>query len=77
MKLILTSTEAVNTPGIVRWAINGYKFKSDRKRLLNVLMAYAPDDEREKYKKIFHRLLLGKIEWAEQDGSVTFTIPEK
>jgi hypothetical protein len=34
----LISTEMVNTPGILAWAINGYAFKKDRPALLKVLM---------------------------------------
>ena len=34
----LQSTSMVNAPGMLRWAINGYKFKRDRKVMLDVAM---------------------------------------
>ena len=34
----LQSVAMVNTPGLLRWAQNGYKFKRDRKKLLRVFV---------------------------------------
>jgi len=36
LTLTLESTPMLNTAGLLRWAINGYKFKKDRKRLRRV-----------------------------------------
>ena len=41
----LASTEMVHALGILRWAINGYKFKRDRKAMLSVVKAWpGPTD---------------------------------
>jgi hypothetical protein len=36
----LQSTSFCHAPGIIRWAINGYKFKRDQKVILDVLSAW-------------------------------------
>ena len=36
LTLTLESTPMLNTAGLLRWAMNGYKFKKDRKRLRRV-----------------------------------------
>ena len=36
LTLKLESTPMLNTAGLLRWAMNGYKFKKDRKRLRRV-----------------------------------------
>ena len=36
----LTSTEGVSAPGILRWAMNGYRFKRDRNALIKVMQAW-------------------------------------
>jgi hypothetical protein len=63
----LSSSSFVNTPGLLRWAINGYKFKRDRKYLLKVFVdGYtgpgAPSPE------TFDRLLKGLIPYTVEDG---------
>ncbi len=74
----LLSTSLVCTPGILRWAQNGYKFKKDRKALLNIFVqTYSGDNA--PTKEEFHRLLLGEITWTEEqqeDGykSVCFEV---
>jgi hypothetical protein len=64
------------TPGILRWAIAGYKFPKDRNSLLLVFVsgyqghgAPTPD--------VFDRLLKGEIPYTVEDskhgGTVVFT----
>jgi hypothetical protein len=65
----LGSDDMVNAAGILRWAINGYAFKSDRKKIMNVMHTWSgPSDE------TYHRLLMGEIPYTvDEDGSVKFT----
>lgn len=63
----LQSAPMINTPGVLRWAINGYKFKRDRKKLLRVFVEgyggeHAPPAD------IYDKLLKGEIEWKEEPG---------
>ena len=37
----LKSTSGVYTPGLIKWAINGYRFKRDRKAMLRVLDSFG------------------------------------
>ena len=34
----LKSTSGVYTPGLIKWAINGYRFKRDRKAMVRLFM---------------------------------------
>jgi len=61
----LLSTSLVNTPGILRWAQNGYKFKKDRKALLRVFVETYTGENCPTSDE-FHRLLLGEITWTEE-----------
>lgn len=36
----LASTNMVSAPGILRWAMNGHKFKKDRKRMRDVMKSW-------------------------------------
>jgi hypothetical protein len=70
----LLSTSWINTPGVLRWAINGYKFKKDRRKLANVFIeGFGLDPE------LVHDLLSEKIPWKEVEGehggSVQITVP--
>ena len=40
MQYRLESDNMCYAPGIIDWAINGYKFQQDRKRMLNVILAW-------------------------------------
>ena len=42
MFLTLESTPMLNTAGLLRWAMNGYKFKKDRKKLRRVFIEGFP-----------------------------------
>jgi hypothetical protein len=74
----LLSSSLICTPGILRWAMNGYKFRKDRKALLRVFTEgfqgpIAPPAD------VFDRLLKGEIKYTVEDeddkngGTVVFT----
>jgi hypothetical protein len=63
----LGSSEMVHTPGIVRWAINGYHFKEDRPALMNVLRGWNLPDP------AIDALLSGKASYAVEGDVVVFT----
>jgi hypothetical protein len=66
----LQSTGMFNTPGMLRWAINGYKFKKDRKALLKVWVEGFPGPAPEAYEA----LLEGKLPYAvDKENAVIFT----
>jgi hypothetical protein len=70
MTIKLTSSSLIHTPGIFRWAQNGYKFKSDRKQMVNIICeGYGLTAECAK------DLLSGKtpVTIDEDNGTVTFT----
>jgi hypothetical protein len=59
----------VNTPGILAWAINGYKFKKDRKAMRRVLAeGYDLTD------KVADGLLSGKIPHRIEGDEVVFEV---
>lgn len=61
----------MHTPGILRWAMNGYRFKKDRAAMLRVFVEGFPFADGP---SIFPRLLSGEIPWTEdEEGSVHFT----
>jgi hypothetical protein len=73
----LASSSMICTPGLLLWAINGYKFKRDRKSLLLTFVsgyqgqgAPTPD--------VFDRLLKGEIPYSVEEsdhgGTVVFTV---
>jgi hypothetical protein len=64
------------TPGLLRWAINGYRFKADREQLLDMFVdGYS--GEAAPPRRVFHRLLMGEIPYTVEDsdhgGTVVFT----
>lgn len=66
---VMQSVPMMSAPGVLRWAINGYKFKRDRQKMLDVVKCWeGPSDE------VYHRLLNGEIEWTvDEDNNVVFT----
>jgi hypothetical protein len=67
VQVALTSTEMVCTPGILRWAANGYKFKRDRKKMIAVIaQTYNLKDE------VAKGLLDGSIPYRVEGESVVF-----
>ncbi|MFT9091573.1 MAG: hypothetical protein ABF479_11315 [Gluconacetobacter sp.] len=67
-KYRLGSSEAVYSPGIIRWAVNGYAFEDDREKLLNVITATWSSIPRE----TAHKLLSGEIPYTVEGESVVF-----
>jgi hypothetical protein len=66
----LQSTSMFHTPGMLIWAINGYKFKKDRPALLKMWVEGYPGPAKEAYEA----LLEGKLPWAVDDAAaVIFT----
>jgi len=71
----LGSNEMVNTPGLLRWAMNGYHFASDRPSLLNVFTSGWSQEENPNNppKEMFDRLLKGEIPFTVENNAVIFT----
>jgi hypothetical protein len=65
----LASAEFVHAPGLIRWAVNGYHFKKDRSRLLNVVTAAYGGLPRAAAQK----LLSGKVKYKIEKDTVVFT----
>jgi hypothetical protein len=72
----LGSSEMFCTPGILVWAINGYRFKRDRKNLLKVFVTGWTGDNAPP-RSVLDRLLKGGIPYTVEDsehgGTVVFT----
>ena len=70
----LGSSPMINTPGILRWAISGYHFKRDRKKLLRVFTTgYVGSAENPAPSaEVFDRLLKGEIPWTQEGETVVF-----
>lgn len=66
----LKSTSLCNTPGILAWAMNGYKFKSDRRAMAAVFTeGFGLTDQ------CAHDLLSGKTTHSIEGDSVVFVYP--
>jgi hypothetical protein len=69
----LQSAPMISTPGVLAWAINGYKFKRDRKKLLRVFVdgyggPNAPPAD------VYDKLLKGEIPYTvDAENSVVFS----
>lgn len=63
----LQSNGIIHTPGILAWAINGYKFDRDKDVLKRVFTEgyNLPDD-------VAHKLLNGDIVYAVEGSTVVF-----
>jgi hypothetical protein len=57
-------------PGIVAWAINGYKFKEDRDAILNVILAWDIPEQ------VAKDLLSEKVPYTVEDGTVVVEAAE-
>jgi hypothetical protein len=68
MQYRLASSGLVNTPGVLRWAINGYHFPKDRKAMARVFIEGWGIPE-----AAAHALLSGKAPYTvEKNGVVVF-----
>lgn len=63
----LASTEMVSAPGLLRWAINGYKFKRDRKQMLDVMASWPVPRE------ALRKLLAEEVSYTVEGDVVIFT----
>lgn len=74
MTLVLESTPMLNTPGLLRWAINGYRFKRDRK----VLRAVFTEGFQHPHltDTVVDRLLKGELPYKVENESVVIELPD-
>jgi hypothetical protein len=70
----LSSNSLFHTPGVLRWAISGYKFKKDRKKLRNIFVEGFPHPRLslEEWGEVIHRLLMGEISYKVIGEAVVF-----
>jgi hypothetical protein len=69
----LGASEMFNTAGVLRWAIAGYRVRSQRRKMLDIfrLGFHGPNTPSV---AVWKQLLDGKIAWeAGDNGSVTFS----
>ena len=57
-----------SAPGIIRWAINGYKFKEDREKILNVVLAWDIPEH------VAKELLSEKVPYTVEDETVVIEV---
>lgn len=69
----LGSAPLIYTPGVIRWAINGYNFPKDRPRLLDAVVNGFPGPKAPD-RITFHRLLKGDIPYKVEGEAVVFTV---
>lgn len=65
----LTSSEFVSAPGMLAWAINGYRFPRDRQNILNVMKSWDGLTDAE-----WHDILTEKTPHKIVDNSVEITL---
>jgi len=65
----LASSSLVHTPGLIAWAVNGYKFPKDRPRLLEIVSSTwnLP-------RKATEALLSEKVKYTVHNETVIFTV---
>lgn len=68
MRYRLGSSAVCHAPGIIAWAINGYKFKKDREVILSVVLAWDIPEQ------VAEDLLLGKIPYTVENESVVIEV---
>jgi hypothetical protein len=67
------SSSIAHAPGILKWAINGYAFKEDRKKLLRVF-THGFDHSGQVPEEVFDRLLKGEIPYTVDGDTVVFEV---
>lgn len=68
IKYSLESSSMIHAPGIIAWAINGYKFNEDRDNILNVVLAWDIPEH------VAKDLLSEKIPYTVEDESVVIEV---
>lgn len=71
VKVELPSASMVHTPGLLAWAINGYKFPKDRKAMVRVFV-----DGYGLTAQCVNDLLSEKVPYTVEGDSVFFNYPE-
>lgn len=66
----LGSMEMISAPGMLAWAMNGYKFKRDRKNMVNVMKSWPglTDDQ-------WNKVLAGEIPHTIEGDVVVIALP--
>lgn len=68
----LGSSPAVNTPGVIAWAINGYAFEQDRFQILNLIKSIFPTLST----KAVEQLLSEEVPYTIEGETVVFSVEE-
>ena len=74
LTLTLESTPMLNTAGLLRWAMNGYKFKKDRKRLRRVFTQGFTHPQLTD--EVVDRLLKGELPHKIDGENVVIELPD-
>ncbi len=72
--LTLESTPMLNTAGLLRWAMNGYKFKKDRKKLRRVFTQGFTHPRLTD--EVVDRLLKGELPHKIEGENVVIELPD-
>ena len=72
--LTLESTPMLNTAGLLRWAMNGYKFKRDRKKLRRVFVEGFPHPRLTN--DVVDKLLSGELPHKIAGENVVIELPD-
>jgi len=71
--LCLQSTPMVYVPGVLRWAMSGYKFKKDRAKLRSVVLSF---EHPLLTKQVADDLLSGKLPYKIEGENVVIELAE-
>ncbi len=71
--LTLESAPMLNTAGLLRWAMNGYKFKKDRKKLRRVFVEGFPHPRLTD--EVVDKLLSGELPHRIDGENVVIELP--
>lgn len=66
----LHSSAMFHSPGVIKWAINGYAFKDDRESLRNTINGAYPEIP----VGAIEKLLTGEVPYKVEDETVVFTV---
>jgi hypothetical protein len=72
VRFTLTSNSLVFAPGVLRWAMNGYKFKRDRANMVKVMESWPGLSKAE-----WRGVLSGEIPVTVEDDKVLITLTRK
>lgn len=66
----LGSNDMVHAPGVLKWAITGYKTKKDRKKMIDVMRSWPTEISHEEW----HMILTGQIPHKVENDAVVITL---